>query len=367
MKWKEELRHNITEACEVRDLLKLGAAEEEQMCRILERFPMTIPRYYYSLIDRKHPDQDPIRKMCIPSVGETDLSGKFDTSGEAENTVMPGMQHKYRETVMILSTNRCAMYCRHCFRKRLVGISEDETAENMEDMAAYVRMHKEISNVLISGGDAFLNSNEVIRRYLEAFSCIEHLDLIRFGTRTLVTLPMRVSEDPELVEMLKEYNRKKKIYVMTHVNHPKELTDETKRAVGLLTDAGITVKNQMVLLKGVNDSKETAGRLLRELTACGIIPYYIFQCRPVAGVKNQFQVPLERGYDIVEEAKNQQNGQGKCLRYVMSHVAGKIEILGNLPDGQMLFKYHQAKDEGNRGRIFTKMLDAGQTWLDEIP
>ena len=96
MKWKEELRHNITEACEVRDLLKLGAAEEEQMCRILERFPMTIPRYYYSLIDRKHPDQDPIRKMCIPSVGETDLSGKFDTSGEAENTVMPGMQHKYR-------------------------------------------------------------------------------------------------------------------------------------------------------------------------------------------------------------------------------------------------------------------------------
>ena len=114
----------------------------------------------------------------------------------------------------------------------------------MEDMAAYVRMHKEISNVLISGGDAFLNSNEVIRRYLEAFSCIEHLDLIRFGTRTLVTLPMRVSEDPELVEMLKEYNRKKKIYVMTHVNHPKELTDETKRAVGLLTDAGITVKTR---------------------------------------------------------------------------------------------------------------------------
>ncbi|MCH1983196.1 KamA family radical SAM protein [Ruminococcus sp. OA3] len=367
MKWKEELRYNITEACEVKDLLKLDAVEEEQMCRILDRFPMTIPRYYYSLIDRENPDQDPIRKMCIPSVEETDVAGDFDTSGEAENTVMPGMQHKYRETVMILSTNRCAMYCRHCFRKRLVGISDDETAENVEDMVEYVSTHKEISNVLISGGDAFLNSNEVIRRYLEAFSRIEHLDLIRFGTRTLVSLPKRIYEDPELIEMLKQYNRTKKIYVMTHVNHPKELTGEAKRAVGILNRAGITVKNQMVLLKGVNDSGETVGKLLREMTACGIIPYYIFQCRPVTGVKNQFQVPLERGYEIVEEAKHQQNGQGKCLRYVLSHVTGKIEILGNLPNGRMLFKYHQAKEEGDQGRIFTQRLKEGQTWLDEIP
>ncbi len=365
MKWKEELRHNITQAGEVKDLLKLDLADEEQMCRILERFPMTIPRYYFSLIDRGNPDNDPIRKMCIPSIGETDLSGDFDTSGEAENTVMPGMQHKYAETALILSTNRCAMYCRHCFRKRLVGISDDETAENVKEMAAYVENHKEINNVLISGGDAFLNSNEVIREYLENFSRISHLDMIRFGTRTPVTLPMRIYEDMELIEMLKQYSRKKKIYIVTQVNHPKELTDEVKRAVNLLLEAGIMIKNQTVLLKGVNDSGDTLGRLLRELTSCGIIPYYIFQCRPVTGVQKQFQVPLKLGYKIVETAKNQQNGQGKCLRYIMSHVTGKIEILGNLPDGQMLFKYHQAKDKKKMGHIFTRKLRDDQTWMDQ--
>lgn len=203
--------------------MNLTDSQIEHLDKILSQFPMTVTRYYLSLIDWDNPFCDPVFRMCIPSIEETDLSGDFDTSGEADNTVISGLQHKYDQTALILSTHRCAMYCRHCFRKRLVGISDDETADNIEEMAAYVSQHSEISNILISGGDAFLNSNQVIKRYLEQFSSIPHLDLIRFGTRIPVVLPMRIYDDPELLALLKTYTQKKQIYVVTQFNHPNEL------------------------------------------------------------------------------------------------------------------------------------------------
>lgn len=363
MKWNEELEYNITGAEELVSLLNLSTEQTGRMEAILKQFPMTVTRYYFSLIDKADPVSDPICKMCIPSISETDLSGTFDTSGEADNTVLPGLQHKYRQTALILSTHRCAMYCRHCFRKRLVGISDDETADNIEEMAAYVNDHKEISNILISGGDAFLNSNEIIERYLHLFSRIEHLDLIRFGTRIPVVLPSRIYEDDGLLSLLRDYTKQKQIYVITQFNHPRELTPQARLAVKKLMAAGVVVRNQTVLLKGINDDCETMGQLLKQMTAWGIIPYYIFQCRPVSGVKSQFQVPLKEGYRIVEGAKNMQNGQGKSIRYCLSHVTGKIEILGELPDGQMLFKYQQAKKNKDIGRIFTVPVETGQAWL----
>ena len=127
---------------------------------------------------------------------------------------------------------------------------------------------------------------------------------------------------------------------------------------------GIIVKNQTVLLRGINDKPEILGKLLRDLTAAGVVPYYIFQCRPVRGVGTQFQVPLEEGVKIVDGAKNMQNGQGKCIRYCMSNPQGKVEILGRLPDGEMVFKFHQAKDPENEARIFTRRLEPGQGWID---
>ena len=149
------------------------------------------------------------------------MTGKFDTSGEADNTVLPGMQHKYHETVLILSTHRCAIYCRHCFRKRLVGISDDETAGNVDEMAAYIREHPEISNALISGRDAFLNNNAVIRRYLELFSDIGHLDFIRFGTRTPVVLPAGSMTIPSSWKSLETYSKK------ANLRNPHSLTKRT--------------------------------------------------------------------------------------------------------------------------------------------
>lgn len=354
---------NYTTASEISGFLGLSGEEERQMQEILDMYPMSITPHYLSLIDWKDPD-DPIRRMCIPSLTETDLSGDFDTSGEADNTVVTGMQHKYRETALILSTNRCAMYCRHCFRKRLVGLSDDEIASNFEGMMDYISVHKEISNVLVSGGDSLLLSNEMIEKYLKALTSIEHLDLIRFGTRVPVVYPERVLKDAELQQIFRKYAEKKQIYIVSQFNHPRELTPESKEVVRIFMKMGIVVKNQTVLLKGVNDDPAVLGKLLKDLTAAGIVPYYIFQCRPVRGVKNQFQVPLKRGVEIVDAAKNMQNGQGKCVRYCMSTPKGKIEILGNLSDGQMLFKFNQAKNLLDAAKIFTMNPGENQCWID---
>lgn len=357
----------MTSAAEVSRLLKLDEEDSAQMARILEQFPMSVPRYYLSLIDWED-ENDPIRKMCIPSVRETDLSGSFDTSGEASNTVVVGMQHKYHATALILSTNRCAMYCRHCFRKRLVGLSDAEIASHLDEMMDYIRAHTEISNVLISGGDAFLNENDVIEDYLSRLCEIDHLDMIRFGTRVPVTFPQRVTSDPDLIALLKKYNAKKQIFVITHFNHPNEITPESTAAIKALLECGIVIRNQTVLLKGVNDDAQVLGTLLRRLIGIGVVPYYVFQCRPVTGVKNQFSVPFLRGIQVVEEAKAMQNGQGKSLRYALSHPTGKIEVLGTVGGNKMLFKYHQAKYDRDAGRLFTMDLDADQTWLgDDIP
>ncbi len=366
MTWETLLKQSVRSADELKGFLKLTDEEAIRLQEIADRYPVCVNPYYLGLID---PDDknDPIRKMSVPDVIEITEGGDADTSGEGDNTVIRGMQHKYRQTAMILSTDQCAMYCRHCFRKRLVGLASDEVSGHLSEMEAYIREHKEINNVLISGGDAFLNSNEVLARYLKCFSGIDHLDFIRFGTRTPVVLPQRITEDAELLDLLERYCRKKQIIVVTQFNHPRELTREAWQAVEMLRDIGCVVRNQTVLLKGVNDDAGVMAELMNRMTAYGVIPYYIFQCRPVAGVKNQFQVPFLQGVRIIDEARLLMNGQAKGARYALSHVTGKIEILGLDEDGKMIFKYHQAKYAKNNARIFKMKLDERQAWLDEIP
>lgn len=375
MNWKEMISHSVTTSDDLEKYIALSEQEKSRLDEILQKYPMRVTPYYLSLIDWKNPENDPVFRLCVPSLEETDLSGSFDTSGEAGNTRMQGLQHKYRETVLVLTTHACAMYCRHCFRKRLVGLdAETETACDPQAVYEYVLSHPEVSNVLLSGGDAFMMDNAQIRQYLDLLTSVPHLDLIRFGTRTPVSLPMRIYEDEELLQILTEYNSKKQIFVVTHFDHPNEVTPESVRAIRCLIEAGIPVRNQTVLLRGINDDSVILGTLLKKLTSIGVIPYYIFQCRPVNGVKKQFQVPIMEGYGIVQGALQMQNGQGKSCRYAMSHPTGKIEFIG--PDiyapqadegGRMLMKYHQAKDPADAGRIFSIPLEPGQCWLDEIP
>lgn len=364
MSWQSELKNSIRNEDELAAALGLSEEERIQCAEVIAHYPMKITPYYISLVDKENP-KDPIARMCVPSVEELALGGSQDTSGEALNYKAEGLQHKYRRTALLLSTNKCAMYCRHCFRRRMVGQSEDELNKNLVDAAAYISTHAEINNVLISGGDALMNTNAAIERYLNTLTEIKSLDLIRFGSRVPVTLPERIYGDEELLALLRRYSARKSLCLVTQFNHPREITAQAQRAVQALQECGVQVKNQTVLLKGVNDDAQTLGALLAGLTRIGVSPYYIFQCRPVTGVQGHFQVPLLEGVEIVDGAKALQNGFGKALRYVMSHPRGKIEIIGRMPDGNMLFKFHQNKYPEDCCRIFTRPISLGDTWLDE--
>lgn len=361
---KKQIENSLTCADDLKEALGLSDDEAVKYQKIIDRFPMRITPYYFSLVDTGNPD-DPIRKMCVPSHEELSLEGSFDTSGELSNTKLGGLQHKYRQTALILSTNSCAMYCRHCFRKRLVGLDESEINRRLSEAVDYVKSHNEISNVLISGGDPLTLPNHVLKNYLDALSKIEHLDLIRIGSRIPVTLPQRISGDNELINILREYNEKKPVAIVTQFNHPKEFTDESKKAVHALQHAGILVRNQSVLLKDINDNPKTLSELFRKITSFGVVPYYLFQCRPVAGVKTIFQVPINRGIEISDAAKNELNGFAKSFRYAMSHPRGKIEIIGKGSDGNTIFKFHQSKYPEDFSKIFTVRLSDKDTWLDD--
>ncbi len=361
MTWKDSLKNNVNNVDKLKAFIRISPEEERDYEKITKHFPISSTTYYLNLIDPEDPS-DPIRKMAIPSIDEFDMDGDFDTSGESQNTKMQGLQHKYATTALLLSTNKCAMYCRHCFRKRLVGTNTSETLGFIKEAVEYIRNHKEINNVLITGGDSFLLENEMIEAYLQELTTIEHLDFIRFGTRTPVVFPERIYSDQDLLGILSKYSKLKRIYVVTQFNHPNELTDEAIRSIQSLLDHNVIVNNQTVLLKGVNDKPKTLATLINGLVKYGIVPYYIFQCRPVKGVKNQFQVPLNEAYDIVENAKKLMHGHSKRIKYCMSHETGKIEIVGKF-NNEMLFKYHQSKYEENYGRIFSVELDTKQAWL----
>lgn len=364
MDWINDLKGNVTTKKELLEYFDWDLTNEKstKLNDIIIKFPMSVPRYYLSLID-KEDKNDAIKKLCIPSIDETELDGSFDTSGEKSNTVIVGLQHKYKQTALILSTNKCAMYCRHCFRKRLVGADDSEIDKHFGEIISYISKHKEINNVLITGGDAFLNSNKKIEGYLKELVKIDHLDLIRFGTRTPVVLPSRIYADKELLTILKKYIDTKIIYVITQFNHPKEITEDAIKAINCLRDIGIIIKNQAVLLKGVNDDPKVMAELINKLTNIGVVPYYVFQCRPVTGVKNQFQVPIKKGCSIISKARELMSGQGKCFRYIMSNKRGKVEIIGSIDKENYIFKFHQAKHEEDENKIFTVKLEDNQCWL----
>lgn len=363
MQWIDILKDNIVSFEELSKKLPDIKEREQEYKDIIDKYPLSITRYCLSLIDSTDVN-DPIRKMNVPSLDEALMVGEADTSGENDNTVLPGLQHKYKQSALMLSNNYCATYCRYCFRKRMVGLDDGETLRNLDKAFDYIRNHKEINNVIISGGDSLLNNNDVIIKYLDNLSNIDHLNFIRFGTKTPVTLPQRINQDKQLLDIFQSYGRKKRIYVVTQFNHIKELTPEALKAVDSLRKVDVIVKNQSVLMRGVNDKSEVLSALLQRLTEVGIVPYYVFQCRPVKGVKSQFQIPLKEGCKIVEEAKGMQNGQAKCFKYVMSTRQGKIEILGQIADDEMLFKFHEAKDERRNGEIFTKKIDDNVYWVD---
>ena len=192
------------------------------------------------------------------------------------------------------------------------------------------------------------------------------VDFIRIGSRIPVAFPDRILDDKSLPAMLKRYSTKdKRLYIVTHFNHPNEITEKSINAIDTLINANVIVNNQTVLMKGVNDSAKTLAELMKRLVGIGVNPYYVFQCRPVKRVKHHFQVPFYRGYRLVEGAKKLLDGHSKRFKFAMSHDTGKVEIVGVMDD-KIYLKYNQARYEKDRSRFFVKKLDKKAAWLDDL-
>jgi lysine 2,3-aminomutase len=347
----------------IEQLEHLTPVEKTELKQVTDDFAFRSNDYYLSLIDWNDPD-DPIRKLIIPDLQELDEWGRLDPSDEKAYCIMPGLEHKYPSTVLMLVSNACDGICRYCFRKRVFINPQSEYLRDLPAAIQYIKMHKEITNVLLTGGDPLVLNTSKLENIISQLRDIEHVSIIRIGTKIPAFNPSRIVEDPTLTEMIKKYStNRKKIYIMIHFIHPRELTDLAINAVGTLQKAGAIIANQMPLIRGVNDKPEVLAELLAKLSFIGAVPYYIFQCRPALGNK-AYTVPIEQGYEIVEQAKALVSGLAKRVRFVMSHSTGKIEIIGKMKNS-VYFKYHRTAEDDDSGRFLVLDSNPNAYWLDD--
>ncbi|NPB07357.1 MAG: KamA family radical SAM protein [Aquificae bacterium] len=343
---------------------ELPEKEREELSQVTEKFAFRTNTYYNSLINWDDPS-DPIRRIVIPTMEELEVWGKLDASNESKYMKVHGLEHKYPDTALLLVTDVCGIYCRFCFRKRLFMNDNDEVARDVSEGIEYIRNHPEVNNVLLTGGDPLVLATFKLEKILKALAEIPHVRIVRIGSKMLAVNPFRVLDDPKLLELFEWFNTEtgKKLYLMNHFNHPRELTDEAKKAVELVQKTGTTLTNQTPILRGINDDYETLKTLLEELSFIGVPPYYLFQCRPTAGNK-AYSVPIEEALDLVEAVRAEVSGLAARVRYVMSHETGKIEILGKTNE-LIFFRYHRAADPENRGKFMVYRRNPEAHWFDD--
>ncbi|MHC4152923.1 MAG: KamA family radical SAM protein [Planctomycetota bacterium] len=346
------------------DVEQLTSQEKVALEQVTNRYSFRCNDYYLSLINWDDPD-DPLRHAVIPSATELQDWGRLDPSDEKQYTIIPGLEHKYNSTVLMLVSNVCDSICRYCFRKRIFIHPMQECLSDIDSAVHYIREHDEVTNVLLTGGDPLALSTSRLRPIIEALSQIEHVKVIRIGSRVPAFNPYRITDDRELVEMIENFNgdSQKRLYIVTHFIHPRELTKPAVRAVRLLQRAGAITANQNPLLRKVNDKPEVLAELLAKLSFIGNVPYYVFQCRPAMGNK-MFTVPIEQGYEIVEKAKAMVSGLAKRCRFVMSHSTGKIEIVGKTEES-VYFKYHRTAVDEDSGRFMVFKSNPEACWFDD--
>jgi len=323
--WRWQMRHRIRTVEQLRewfDRLEVS----EGLLAAAARFPLAITPYYASLI-RALSASDPVFAMSVPQGAElTDPPFLGDDPLEENKDMpVPGLVHRYPDRALLIATTTCAMYCRHCTRKRLAGVRESTiSAVRLRQVVAYLTEHPEIRDVIVSGGDPFTMPSEMLERVLAALRAIPSVEIIRIGTRTPVTMPMRVTE--ELTSMLRRYFP---IWINLHFNHPSELTSEAAGACSRLADAGIPLGNQSVLLHGINDDLKVMEQLCRGLLRMRVRPYYLFQCDLVRGVEH-FRTPLARGIEMMEYLRGRLSGLAIPTFVVDAPGGGgKIPVLPN--------------------------------------
>jgi lysine 2,3-aminomutase len=302
--WRWQLRHRVTRAEPLKLILNLSPEEIEAIEASKGRMATAITPYFAKLMDRND-SNCPIRRQAIPTMAEFHLSPAdlFDPCAEDENSPVHGLVHRYPDRVLLLVTDKCAVYCRYCTRRRMVGSSEKcITPQELDEAVAYIQATKKVRDVLISGGDPLLFEDDHLESIIAKVRRVPHVEIIRIGTRVPVTLPQRIT--PSLTAMLKKYHP---LWISIHFSHPKEITKETRRACAMLSEAGIPLGSQTVLLRGINDRPVVMKRLMHELLKIRVRPYYIYQCDLAMGTEH-FRTPIAVGINIIEKLRGHTTG-----------------------------------------------------------
>ena len=321
---------------------KLAAALDvdlEKMRKIHEEFPIRINPYYLSLIEEVG---DPIWKQVVPDTKELLVTGVEDPLHEEEDSEVANVTHRYPDRVLFYVNYMCPIYCRFCTRKRKVGDPDSIPDDNTERGLQYLREHAEVRDVIISGGDPLMLTDRKIDYIVGGLRAINHIEIIRIGSRVPVTLPQRIT--PELCAILKKHHP---FYINTHFNHPREITPETTEACGMLADAGIPLGNQAVLLKGVNDDPDVMVELMKKLLAIRVKPYYIYQADLVVGT-DHFRTSIKKGLEIIAALRGHISGLG-VPHYVVDAPGGGGKI-ALLPDPVVSFDDDEIRLKELRGR-----------------
>jgi lysine 2,3-aminomutase len=302
--WKWQLKNRIETVDDLKKYIPLTSEEEEGARKCLTALRMAITPYYLSLIDPEDPN-DPVRKQAIPTAAElikspADLEDPLHEDGDSP---VPGLTHRYPDRVLLLITDQCSMYCRHCTRRRFAGQHDAILPMDQINRAIeYITATPSIRDVLLSGGDALLISDDKLEYIIKKLREIPHVEIVRIGSRIPVVMPQRITE--ELVAMLRKYHP---VWVNTHFNHPNEITEESRKACERLADAGIPLGNQSVLLRGINDCVHVMKKLVHELVKIRVRPYYIYQCDLSMGL-GHFRTPVSKGIEIIESLRGHTSG-----------------------------------------------------------
>ena len=302
--WRWQARNRVTTLDILEKMVKLTPEEKQGIEGCGKKLTMSIPPYFASLMNPDDP-ACPIRLQCVPQKYEMEVAPEemADPCGEDSHSPVHGLVHRYPDRVLFLVNEMCVMYCRYCTRSRMVGDGKRTLSRGTYEAAFdYIRSHKEIRDVLISGGDPLMLSDRMLEYIIKSLKEIPHVDFVRIGTRIPVVLPQRITT--ELVSMLKKYSP---LWMSIHFNHPKEITKRVKYACDLLADSGIPMGSQTVLLKGINDSPEVMKKLMHELLKIRVRPYYIYQCDPIHGSKH-FRTPVKVGIEIMEKLRGHTTG-----------------------------------------------------------
>ncbi len=326
MDWHWQLQNRVHSKDGLAQVLSLSKEEQESFDMSSETFNVGITPYYASLMDPQDP-QCPVRQQAIPAKGELTIleSDMEDPLAEERDMPVPGITHRYPDRVLFYTSHVCAMFCRHCTRKRKVADPTSSAADKqIENGIAYITQHPEIRDVVVSGGDPLCLSDEKVEYILSRLRAIEHVQIIRLGTRTPVTMPYRITE--KLAQIISKYHP---VVVNTHFNHPKECTQQAFDACARLANAGCMINNQMVLLKGINDDPKIVKELNHKLLMMRVRPYYIFQCDLAQGISH-FRTPVETGINIIENLRGWTSGLA-VPHFVIDTPGGggKIPLLPN--------------------------------------